>query len=100
MADIPDPNGNPRAALGQPMQNMPEPRSPQPAVAPAYLAMMRRKRFYSLGFLALCVILLASGFQVAQERNAGDFLGGLHMLGAFPSEVLSEAWPIARTCRA
>ncbi|NBO20425.1 MAG: phosphonate ABC transporter, permease protein PhnE [Rhodobacteraceae bacterium] len=53
---------------------------------------MRRKRFYSLGFLALCVILLASGFQVAQERNAGDFLGGLHMLGAFPSEVLSEAW--------
>ncbi len=35
---------------------------------------------------------MASGFQTAQDRNAGDFLSGLHQLGDFPAEVLSEAW--------
>lgn len=58
----------------------------------AYLHLVRRKRLYSGLFLVLMALLLASGFRQAQDRNAGDFLGGLHNLGAFPSEVISEAW--------
>ncbi|MDO5370516.1 phosphonate ABC transporter, permease protein PhnE [Paracoccus sp. (in: a-proteobacteria)] len=42
--------------------------------------------------LVLFVALMASGFLLAQGRNAGGFLNGLPMLTAFPSEVLSEAW--------
>ncbi|GHC53483.1 phosphonate ABC transporter, permease protein PhnE [Neogemmobacter tilapiae] len=58
----------------------------------AYLEMVRRKRMYGGILLAVFVAMMASGFILAQERNAGDFWSGLPMLGAFPSEVLSEAW--------
>ncbi|MFC3181248.1 phosphonate ABC transporter, permease protein PhnE [Cypionkella sinensis] len=58
----------------------------------AYIHLARRKRLYGFILLILFVALMASGFQIAQDRNAGDFLSGLHQLGAFPSEVLSEAW--------
>ncbi|MBE2276294.1 MAG: phosphonate ABC transporter, permease protein PhnE [Rhodobacteraceae bacterium] len=58
----------------------------------AYLDMVRRKRMYGGIILAMFVALMASGFLLAQERNAGDFLSGLPMLGAFPAEMLSEAW--------
>lgn len=58
----------------------------------AYLAMNRRKRMYGGILLLVFVVLLASGWSIAQERNAGDFLPGLHQIGAFPAEVLSEAW--------
>ena len=77
MADLSlEPNGPPRL---NPQQH-------------SYLAMVRTKRLYSGIFLILFILLLVSGFQVAQDRNAGDFLNGLPMLGAFPSEVISEAW--------
>nr|WP_229704342.1 phosphonate ABC transporter, permease protein PhnE [Gemmobacter aquaticus] len=42
--------------------------------------------------MVIFVALMVSGFQLAQSRNAGDFLSGLPMLMAFPAEVLSEAW--------
>ena len=58
----------------------------------AYLLMLRQKRLYGAGLLILFVFLLATGFHLAENRNAGDFLNGLPMLGAFPSEVLSEGW--------
>ena len=58
----------------------------------AYLHMVRQKRLYGTILLVLLVALLASGFHLAEARNAGGFLNGLPMLGAFPSEVLSEAW--------
>ncbi len=54
--------------------------------------MVRRKRLYGTILLVLMVALLAAGFRTAESRNAGGFLNGLPMLGAFPSEVLSEAW--------
>ena len=54
--------------------------------------MTRRKRMYRGILLVLFVAMMASGFQVARDRNAGDFLSGLHQLGAFPYEVISEAW--------
>ena len=58
----------------------------------AYLQMVRLKRIYGAVLLVLFVVLLATGFHLAETRNAGDFLNGLPMLGAFPSEVLSEGW--------
>jgi len=58
----------------------------------AYLELTRRKRMYGGILLVVFVALMASGFRVAEERNAGDFLPGLSQLADFPSEVLSEAW--------
>jgi phosphonate transport system permease protein len=58
----------------------------------SYLHQTRRKRLYGAILLILFVALMASGFHTAQDRNAGDFLSGLHQLPAFPAEVLSEAW--------
>ncbi|MFZ5749492.1 MAG: phosphonate ABC transporter, permease protein PhnE [Pseudomonadota bacterium] len=66
----------------------PDPSDPRSA----YLAMVRRKRLYGGILLALFAAMMASGFLLAQDRNAGDFLSGLPMLGDFPAEVLSEAW--------
>ncbi|MBT9382357.1 phosphonate ABC transporter, permease protein PhnE [Pseudooceanicola sp. CBS1P-1] len=66
---------------------------PQSALLHAdYMAMLRRKRLYSALMLALFVALMASGFVVVDERNAGGFWGGLHRLFDFPASVLSEAW--------
>lgn len=58
----------------------------------AYLLLVRRRRLYGTILLVLFVVLMASGFRTAEERNAGDFLAGLPHLLDFPSEVLSEAW--------
>ena len=63
-----------------------------PQIKVAYSDAVRRKRLYSGILLLLFVLLMMSGFQVAQERNAGDFLPGLAQLGDFPGEVISEAW--------
>jgi phosphonate transport system permease protein len=58
----------------------------------AYLAMVRNKRMYGGILVVLFIAMMASGFLLAQDRNAGDFIAGLPMLRAFPSEVFSEAW--------
>lgn len=72
----------------------PEPgRRPVPA-APreAYLDMVRRKRMYGGILVVIFAALMASGWSLAEERNAGGFLEGLSHIFDFPSEVLSEAW--------
>ena len=58
----------------------------------AYLDMVRRKRMYGGILLVIFVALMASGWNLAEERNAGGFLDGLHQVFAFPSEVFAEAW--------
>ncbi len=58
----------------------------------AYLDMIRRKRMYGGILLVVFVALMASGWRLAEDRNAGGFLDGLYQIFAFPSEVLSEAW--------
>ena len=68
------------------------PKAPQNQATEAYLAMVRRKQMYGGILVVLFVVLMAAGFRTAEDRNAGDFLSGLHQLGAFPSEVISEAW--------
>jgi phosphonate transport system permease protein len=58
----------------------------------AYLDMVRRKRMYGGILLVVFIALMASGWNLAEERNAGGFLDGLHQVFAFPSEVFAEAW--------
>jgi phosphonate transport system permease protein len=58
----------------------------------AYLDMVRRKRMYGGILIVIFVALMASGWSLAEHRNAGGFLEGLHQTFDFPSEVLSEAW--------
>ncbi len=70
----------------------PSPSPPPQAVRDGYVAMVRRKRLYSTVLLVLFIALMASGFRVAEERNAGGFLDGLHNVFDFPAEVLSEGW--------
>lgn len=72
----------------------PEP-GPRPQNSPAtqaYLDMARRKRMYGGILLVLFVAFMASGWWLADERNAGGFWDGLPQVFEFPSEVLSEAW--------
>jgi phosphonate transport system permease protein len=54
--------------------------------------MVRRKRMYGGILLVLFVALLASGWMLADHRNAGGFWNGLPQTLDFPAEVLSEAW--------
>jgi phosphonate transport system permease protein len=56
-----------------------------------YTALTQRKRMYSGVLLILFVALLAAGFDLADERNAGGFLDGLPKLFEFPSELVVEA---------
>lgn len=68
----------------------PRPRRDDPTAQ--YLELTRRRRLYGSILLVIFVALMASGFKLAEDRNAGGFLSGLHMVFAFPSEVIAEAW--------
>jgi phosphonate transport system permease protein len=57
-----------------------------------YLALTRQRRLYGGLMLLVFVLLLASGFGIANERNAGGFLPGLPQIFDFPAEVVQEAW--------
>lgn len=58
----------------------------------AYLYMVRRKRMYGGILLVLFVAFMASGWVLAEHRNAGGFWNGLAQVDDFATEVLSEAW--------
>jgi phosphonate transport system permease protein len=58
----------------------------------AYLDMVRRKRMYGGILMVIFIAIMASGWMLADDRNAGGFWEGLHQVFEFPSEVLSEAW--------
>jgi phosphonate transport system permease protein len=72
----------------------PEPghRPDRAGTSEAYLDMVRRKRMYGGILLVIFVALLASGWMLADHRNAGGFWNGLPQTLDFPAEVLSEAW--------
>ncbi|SOC03350.1 phosphonate ABC transporter, permease protein PhnE [Rhodobacter maris] len=59
--------------------------------ADEYLALVRRKRLYGAILLLLFVLLMASGFEIADARNAGSFVGGITHVFDFPGEIFSEA---------
>ncbi len=58
----------------------------------SYMAQVRRKRLYSGITLMVFVVLMVSGFEVADARNAGGFWDGLHNIFDFPYAVVTEAW--------
>jgi ABC-type phosphate/phosphonate transport system permease subunit len=57
-----------------------------------YLGMVRRKRLYGGVLLLFFAVVFASGWQVAEGRNAGGFWSGLSHVFQFPAEVIREAW--------
>ena len=57
-----------------------------------YMALVSRRRLYGGLTLLVFVLLMASGFMIADDRNAGGFWDGLHKIGDYPEAVLSEAW--------
>lgn len=58
----------------------------------SYMAQVQRRRLYSGLALMVFVVLMVSGFNIADERNAGGFWEGLRQIGDYPADVLSEAW--------
>ncbi|MEM9348754.1 MAG: phosphonate ABC transporter, permease protein PhnE [Pseudomonadota bacterium] len=57
-----------------------------------YMAQVQRRRLYSGLTLLIFVVLMVSGFNVVDDRNAGGFWDGLGQIGDYPAGVLSEAW--------
>lgn len=70
----------------------PGPRRDTSTAPGGYLEMQRRKRLFGGILLLVFVLMMAAGWRVAEERNAGGFLNGLAQLDDFPREVLSDAW--------
>lgn len=56
------------------------------------MAQVQRRRLYGGLTLLLFIVLMVSGFNIADDRNAGGFWEGLHQIGDYPADVLSEAW--------
>jgi phosphonate transport system permease protein len=70
-----------------------QPRRPAPSDRRgAYLELARRKRLYGGLILVLFVAMMAAGWTLSEQRNAGGFVNGLPKVLDFPAEVLSEAW--------
>ncbi|WP_305969400.1 MULTISPECIES: phosphonate ABC transporter, permease protein PhnE [unclassified Mameliella] len=66
--------------------------APLAATQDSYMAMVRQKRLYSGIAILVFVVLLVSGFRVANDRNAGGFFDGIHRIFDFPADVVGEAW--------
>ncbi|SDN61856.1 phosphonate transport system permease protein [Lutimaribacter pacificus] len=62
------------------------------AIQSSYMVQVQRRRLYGGLTLMIFVLLMVSGFVVADDRNAGGFWEGLHQIGDYPAAVLSEAW--------
>lgn len=58
----------------------------------SYMAQVQKRRLYGGLTLLIFVLLMVSGFDIADDRNAGGFWAGLHQIGDYPADVLSEAW--------
>ncbi|MCR9150673.1 MAG: phosphonate ABC transporter, permease protein PhnE [Rhodobacteraceae bacterium] len=65
---------------------------PVDATRDHYMVLTRRKRMYGGILIVIFIVLMASGFRLADARNAGGFWDGIHMFFDFPSEVVAEAW--------
>ncbi|WP_109467800.1 phosphonate ABC transporter, permease protein PhnE [Albibacillus kandeliae] len=66
--------------------------SPSPTSDPHghYLALVQRKRLYGGLTLAIFVLMMVSGFMLADSRNAGGFWSGLPQIFDFPADVLAD----------
>lgn len=68
------------------------PRADIETVRADYLHMTQRRRLYSGVLILIFAVLMISGFNTADGRNAGGFWEGLHRLGDFPADLISEAY--------
>jgi phosphonate transport system permease protein len=62
------------------------------SIQSSYMAQVQRRRLYGGLTVLIFVVLMVSGFNIADGRNAGGFWDGLHQIGDYPADVLSEAW--------
>jgi len=60
------------------------------AIRDNYLAMARQKQMYGGIIVVIFISMMASGFYLADSRNAGGFWSGISQIFDFPSEVVSE----------
>ncbi|MHC0052593.1 phosphonate ABC transporter, permease protein PhnE [Actibacterium sp. D379-3] len=63
-----------------------------PDIRAHYIELTRRKRLYGGLTVTVFMLLLISGFVLADHRNAGGFWDGFHNILDFPRMVVSEAW--------
>ncbi len=63
-----------------------------PDIEAHYLALVRQRRVYGGITILVFVLLMVSGFWVADSRNAGGFWDGWRNMLDFPADVLGEAW--------
>ncbi len=75
MADVTQPGGAPRLSEMQ----------------ATYMAQVSKRRLYSGITLLVFILLMVSGFRLAEERNGGSFIGGLDNFFDYPGEVVAEA---------
>lgn len=61
------------------------------SIQSSYMAMAQRRRLYSGIMLALFVVFMVAGFNIAADRNGGKFWPGLPNFFDYPSEVVGEA---------
>ncbi|MEL6680269.1 MAG: phosphonate ABC transporter, permease protein PhnE, partial [Pseudomonadota bacterium] len=62
------------------------------SIQSSYMAQVQRRRLYGGLTLLIFVMLMVSGFNVADARNAGGFWDGFHRMLDYPADVLFEAW--------
>ena len=56
------------------------------------MAQVQRRRLYGGLTLLIFIVVMVSGFNVADARNAGGFWDGVHRMLDYPTDVVSEAW--------
>ncbi|MGK7654151.1 phosphonate ABC transporter, permease protein PhnE [Roseovarius sp. B08] len=56
-----------------------------------YMAQVSKRRLYSGITLLVFILLMVSGFRLAEARNGGSFIGGLDNFFDYPGEVVAEA---------
>jgi phosphonate transport system permease protein len=57
-----------------------------------YMELTQSRRFYGGLGLLIFAVLLITGFNIADERNAGGFFDGLKNVGGYPLDVIVGAW--------
>ena len=56
-----------------------------------YFNLIKKRRTYSAILLGIFIVLMISGFNVVDDRNAGGFWAGITSIFDFPKEVILEA---------
>ena len=57
-----------------------------------YMQLVRQRRLYGGLTMLVFVLLMVTGFLIANDRNAGGFLDGWRNMLDFPADVVTEAW--------